>query len=101
MGSLTETPPTGEPDAGEPLVRFGGEGWRYNVIPPPILISGYEISLTALIRESRRGEQDALTHAVESVGRGRRIEGSDVLAVSLHDPGFHIRRCECWVALKQ
>jgi|GEM_PF-2618803 len=34
--SLTETPLTGEPDAGEPLVRFGGRGGANPAIPTPI-----------------------------------------------------------------
>jgi len=33
MVRLAETPLTGEPDAGEPLVRFGGRGGAYPTIP--------------------------------------------------------------------
>jgi len=34
MVSLAETPLTGEPDAGEPPVRFGGRGGAHPAIPP-------------------------------------------------------------------
>jgi len=37
MVSLAETPLTGEPDAGEPPVRFGGRGGAHPAIPTPIL----------------------------------------------------------------
>ena len=36
MVSLAETPLTGEPDAGEPPVRFGGRGGANPAIPTPI-----------------------------------------------------------------
>ncbi len=34
--SLDETPPTGEPDAGNPPVRFGGRGRVQSSLPTPI-----------------------------------------------------------------
>jgi len=37
MVSLAETPLTGEPDAGEPPVRFGGRGGANPAIPTPIM----------------------------------------------------------------
>gem|GEM_PF-5125527 len=37
MVSLAETPLTGEPDAGEPPVRFGGRGGAHPAIPTPIM----------------------------------------------------------------
>ena len=37
MVSLAETPPTGEPDAGNPHVRFGGRGGANHAIPTPII----------------------------------------------------------------
>jgi hypothetical protein len=36
MVSLAETPLTGEPDAGDPPVRFGGRGGANPAIPTPI-----------------------------------------------------------------
>jgi len=50
MVSLAETPLTGEPDAGEPLVRFGGRGGANPAIPTPIIRS-------ALLQASRLSQQ--------------------------------------------
>jgi hypothetical protein len=46
MVSLMETPLTGEPDAGNPPVRFGGRGGVNHAIPTPIFrkIHGYRAS---------------------------------------------------------
>ena len=43
MVSLTETPLTGEPDAGNPPVRFGGRGGANPVIPTSIKPSRFVV----------------------------------------------------------
>lgn len=42
MVSLMETPLTGEPDAGNPPVRFGGRGGVNRAIPTPISVHGHK-----------------------------------------------------------
>jgi hypothetical protein len=42
-----EDPPTGEPDAGDPPVRFGGRGDRANRLSLPLSETGVETALGA------------------------------------------------------
>jgi len=48
MTSLAEKPLTGEPDAGDPPVRFGGRGEAQTLIPTSILdINPFPYTLSA------------------------------------------------------
>ena len=80
MVSLAETPLTGEPDAGEPPVRFGGRGGAHPAIPTPIMRcrdSARRLGTRAMFAVR------ALTGAVEEPPRGRKpnarrlLPGSD------------------------
>src|SRR3989449_3192110 len=70
MFSLAEKPLSGEPDAGNPPVRFGGRGGVEHAIPTPILVhpSGmrYEIPV-ALDTAVRAPGRQVQSHPSRSV----------------------------------
>ena len=85
MVSLTETPLTGEPDAGNPPVRFGGRGGANPAIPTSI---------------------ELLRFVVPPLGGAKRATGSARLehrlkpalrTAAVCSPAFRWRKTSCWV----